>query len=436
VTDVRWHYRAADTTGREHEGVLTAVDADEALAQLRARTLWVIDLRPHNATAPLMAPAHGDASVLEGNATADVLSPLANDLSGRFGGSVRAWWTRASGQDAEVLATLVRSMATLLAAGVPVDRTLGHAASSENARWRAPFARIRNAVRRGESLSAACAAEPALPSILAPTVAAAEATGSLAPAFEGLAEYLERGAELRARIRGALTYPALLAMSSVVAVLVIVLVVVPRFATLLTDTGATLPTSTRLLVAISGLIATWWWLVLAVAVMTTVSFRQWLHSAEGRRRWHAWRLIVPVSGEAERQLDIARYLRTLALALNSGVSLLRAMALARATVQNTAFAAMLEPAEREVRDGGSVSRALAPHLPPLPRQLLEAGEAAGALAPLAARAATASEADAQRTLARVVTLLEPALILGLGGLVGFVALALLQAIYGLNAGVV
>lgn len=432
MTDVRWHYRAADTTGREHEGVLSAVDADEALAQLRARTLWVIDLRPHNATAPLMAPAQGGTSEVEGQATTDLPSPLTN----RFAGAASAWWTRASGQDAEVLATLVRSMATLLAAGVPVDRTLGHAASSENARWRAPLARIRNAVRRGESLSAACAAEPALPGIMAPTVAAAEATGSLAPAFEGLAEYLERGAELRARIRGALTYPALLAISSVVAVLVIVLVVVPRFATLLTDTGATLPTSTRLLVAISGLIATWWWLLLAVVVLTTVSLRQWQHSAEGRRRWHAWRLTVPVSGEAERQLDIARYLRTLALALHSGVSLLRAMALARSTVQNTAFASMLEPAEREVRDGGSVSRALAPHLPPLPRQLLEAGEAAGALAPLAARAATASEADAQRTLARVVTLLEPALILGLGGLVGFVALALLQAIYGLNAGVV
>jgi len=433
VNEGRWHYRAADTTGREQEGVLSAANADDALAQLRARTLWVIDLRPQATTTS--TNVHGDAAVMVNYATTLATVDRPPRMVDRFGDVLSAWWSRVSGQDAETLAALVRSMATLLAAGVPIDRALSHAASSENVHWRAPFVRIRNAVRRGESLSTACAAESALPSIMAPTVAAAEATGSLASAFEGLAEYLERGAELRARVRGALTYPTLLASSSAIAILVIVLVVVPRFAALLTDTGAPLPTSTKLLVGVSALVGQWWWLLTMVAVVAMVGLRQWLQSAEGRRQWHTWRLTLPVSGAAERQLDIARYLRTLALALGSGVSLLRAMGLARATVQNVALAAALEPAEREVREGGSLASALGPQLPPLSRQLLEAGEAASALGPLAARAATASETDAQRTLARVVALLEPMLILGLGGLVGFVALALLQAIYGLNAGV-
>ncbi|HEY0931904.1 MAG TPA: type II secretion system F family protein [Gemmatimonas sp.] len=427
----RWHYRAADTAGREHEGDLTATSADDALAQLRARTLWVIDLRPQTAGGAI---APGAVSMTDGS-----IGPRTMTGERSLQHTLSAWWSRVSGRDAEVLATLVRGMATLLAAGVPVDKALAHADAigdgGGDARWRGAFARIRNRVRGGEPLSAALAAEPDLPSIMAPTAAAAEATGSLASAFEGLAEYLERGAELRARVRGALTYPALLAASSIVATLVIVLVVVPRFASLLTDTGAELPASTRVLVAVSALVGRWWWLMLAAAVLAVVAMRQSLQSADGRRRWHAWRLTVPVAGEAERQLDIARYLRTLALALGSGVSLLRAMALARATVQNVALADALEPAERDVRDGQPLARAVGVHLPPLSRQLLETGEAAGALAPLAARAATASEQEAQRTIGRVVSLLEPLLILGLGGLVGFVALALLQAIYGLNSGV-
>lgn len=421
-TSHRWHYRAAHADGREVTGELSAPTAQDALTQLRTASLWVIHLESHDDTA-----RSGPSSGLSA-------ASLDTREHSRTLWTPSSWWARLSGQQAESLAVLVRGIATLLSAGVPIDKTLQHASTTAPEPWRAPLSRVRNAVRDGQPLSAACSAEAALPPMMGPTIAAAEATGTLPTAFVSLADYLERNAELQGRIRAALTYPVLLALSSAIATLVIVFVVVPRFSALLVDAGADLPFSTRLLVGVSAILSRWWWLWLGVIVSAPVLFRQWVRSPEGRRRWHTWRFGMPVWGNAEWHLDSARYLRTLALALTSGVSVLRAMALARHTVENGAFAERLEPVEARVRDGRPLGEAMGDLLPALPRQLLEAGEAAGALAPLAERAAAAAETEAQRTIARVVTLIEPLLILGLGGLVGFVALALLQAIYGLNAG--
>jgi type II secretory pathway component PulF len=168
-------------------------------------------------------------------------------------------------------------------------------------------------------------------------------------------------------------------------------------------------------------------------LLTGSAVRQSLQEASRRTRWHASRLGWPVVGRFEREQAAAGYLSTLAVALESGVPLLRAMSLARGTVGNDALTERLAGAESAVRDGGSVSQALAGSLPPLAIRLLEAGEQGGALAPLARRAATASSDQVQRLITGAVALIEPVMILGFGGVVGFVALALLQAIYGINA---
>ena len=150
--------------------------------------------------------------------------------------------------------------------------------------------------------------------------------------------------------------------------------------------------------------------------------------------FHAARLRWPLVGRLEGQHAAAGYLSTLAIALEAGVPLLRAMTVARGTVGNDAIVVQLERAEEVVRDGGSVAQALSGALPPLATRLLEAGEQGGALAPLAHRAATAAHDQVQRVITGAVALIEPVMILGFGGVVAFVALALLQAIYGINAG--
>ena len=425
-----WRYRAADAAGREVEGDVRAATAAEALAQLREQSLWVIELLPVGAA----TTAPGDASAAGPGWQARVTAAFGTR------------WAQWSGQDMEALAVLTRVVATLLAAGVPAERALdfasresgegndGGASGVASRKWRESFAAVQQRVRNGVPMSEAMAQESGLPPEFAPSVAAAEASGTLSQTFQRLAEVLERRAQVAARVRGALVYPLVLAMSSTVGTLVMLLVVVPRFATLLSDTGQALPLSTRVLLALSVFLTRGGWLVFPALVVALVAFQRRLRDPERRLAWDARRLTWPVFGAFERQRDAARYLGTLALALDAGVSLLRGMSLARGTVHNRAYAARLTPAEARVRDGAALSEALTGELPPLAQQLLQAGESGGALAPLATRAAEAADEAAERQLGRLVALIEPAMILGFGGVVALVAIALLQAIYGLNAG--
>lgn len=415
---MKWAYRAADASGRESRGDVVASSAADAAAQLQGRALWVIELAPIGTSASLGTDITG----------------LADRSPETVPAALRARWQRWSGGDDESLGVLTRSMATLLAAGIPVDRALDFAASGDATVWRTVFAEVRGSVRSGIPLSDALHAHPRLPTFFGSSVAAAEATGALAATFERLASTLERAARVRARVRTALVYPVVLGISSIVGTLVILLVVVPRFATLLSDTGGSLPLSTRLLVGLSSALSAGGWLLLPLLAFGVAWWQRAQRDPEQRVTWDARRLRWPVLGEFERQRDTARYLDTLALGLSSGVSLLRAMALSRATVRNTALSAALVPAEAHVRDGGGLAVALRDVLPPIASRLLEAGEAGGELSSLARRAADAAEESAERQLGRVVALIEPIMILGFGGVVAFVALALLQAIYGLNAG--
>lgn len=421
---LRWRYHAADARGVMSRGDVEASSLAAAVDVLRRRSLWVIDIEPERAG----AQARGaDVEGTERFAMPSATVPRARAVAER----VRRL---TAGGDA-VLPVITRAVATLLQAGVPLERALAFAVSGEpDVRWRAVFMGLRDAVTRGESLSAAAAGIPALPRSFAPLLAAAEASGTLPDTFARLADDLEQRASLQARIRAALVYPTVLAVASVIGTLVILIVVVPRFADLIAGVGGTIPASTRALILVSDWLSRMWWLLALMAVAIVAAIQQWLRDPAHRRRWHTARLGVPVSGRLEQEQAAASYLGTLAVALESGVPLLRAMGLARGTIGNAAISARMARAEEVVRDGGSAAHALAGSLPPLATRLLEAGEQSGALAALSRRAAVTSAEQVQRLITSAVSLIEPAMILGFGAIVGFVALALLQAIYGLNAG--
>jgi type II secretory pathway component PulF len=168
-------------------------------------------------------------------------------------------------------------------------------------------------------------------------------------------------------------------------------------------------------------------------VLVSLAWQRTMRDPIQRTRWDAARLRWPVIGSLERTREAAAYTGTLSVALKSGVGLLSAMALARAVVANRQIGNELASAEARVRDGGTLAGALDGVLPPLAVRLLDAGEIGGDLAMLAGRAADSADDEVQQAVSRAVTLVEPVMILGFGGLVGFVALALLQAIYGINA---
>ena len=391
----RFGYRAANASGQVEEGEVDATSEQDAVDSLRRRSLWVTDVWPKNEARKIK---------------------------------------RTRGTPAGTLSRDTRTLATLLMSSVPLEQALEYVALHSSANeLREAFAAVRTRVHNGVALSDALRAERAFPALFGALAATGEATGTLDASLSRLADHLERADALRDRLRAALLYPALLGVAAIVGVSVIMLVVVPRFAVLLQQAGGKLPLSTRLLMAVSDTFTHGWPVMLALAITGVLGWRQWIARPNSRRQFHASRLHWPLLGDYERAMAAARYTRTLALALPSGVELLAAMRLARGTVENFAIVHQLEAAETAVRNGASLSASVANALPPLAVQLIAAGEASGALAALSSRAADALDAETQRELSNAVTLIEPILILGFGGLIGFVALGLLQAIYGINA---
>jgi general secretion pathway protein F len=332
------------------------------------------------------------------------------------------------------LALWARNTATLLGAGLPLDRALGFIADHlGNDALRDALKRVRREVQGGASLADALAAQPSVFSpIVAAMISAGEATGQLDVVFERLAEHLEEGTELRSQVRGALVYPALMAAVAGLGVAVLLGFVVPRFTAILQEMGGTLPLSTRLLVAVSGVLTRWWWvwlpLLAAIGYVAVTALRR----IEVRRRWHRSRLHWPWVGDLELKYATAQFTRTLGLLLRSGLPILSALRIARTTVPNMVLREGVERASTSVGEGGALAPSLAETLPPLAVQMLAVGEESGRLDELCLRVSETYDAEVRRTLRALVALIEPAMIIIFGALVGFIALAMLQAIYSIN----
>jgi type II secretory pathway component PulF len=293
---------------------------------------------------------------------------------------------------------------------------------------------VREAVHAGESLSDALGRHPAwFPQVLPAMSRAGEASGALAEVFEQAADYLEEVSELRSEVRAALIYPALMGVVAAVGVAVLLLFVVPRFSGIVADFGGTMPLSTRILMGVGTFLASFWWLVLALLGGAVFGAAAWLRRPENRLRFHEARLGWPVLGELELKVVTARFTRTLGLLLAHGLPLLRALRIARETVSNHAVVQRLDQGIAAVAEGRPVAESIEGALPPLAVEMLAVGEESGQMDVLCQRIATTYDRDVRRSVKVAVALLEPAMIVFFGVLVGLVALAMLQAIYSVNA---
>jgi len=393
----RYRYRAADADGRVVEGVVQAASRGIALEELRRQRLVPVDI-----------------------------APLGNELARRAPAQRRP----------QALAAWARTTATLLEAGMPLDRALGFATEhAAHPMVASASAEVRADVQNGATFADALRKRATVFGALVPAMAAAgEESGALDQAMGRLADHLDDANELRAQVRSALTYPAIMAGASAAGITVLLAFVVPRFAAMLQETGGTLPLSTRVLVGMSRVVSGWWWLWVLLALGTVVGVRAWLGDPSNRRRFHAARLTWPVVGPIESAFSTARFARALGMLLSSGMSAIGALRIARGTVSNLALAAALDQATEDVSHGVRIATALAPVLPPLGAQLLAVGEETGRLPELARQVAETYDRDLARSLRTAVALIEPSLIVFFAILVGFVALAMLQAIYSVNAG--
>jgi general secretion pathway protein F len=330
----------------------------------------------------------------------------------------------------------VRYIATLVGAGFPLDRALGTAARvAGTPQVAAAVQAVRLRVRGGARLADAIAEHPAVfPALAAGMVRAGERGGTLASALGRLAEQMEREQALRARLLSAMLYPAIMLTVGSAALAVLLLSVLPKLASLLVDAGAAIPPSTAALIALGAFVARRWPLLLLGAGSLAAALGMVRRSDGGRRALDRLWLRVPVMRGLRRQRAAVRLGRSLAALLESGLATLPALDVAAGTLGDTAAADDVRRAREQVRAGSRLAPALgaARAFPFLFLQMVEVGEDGGRLAEMLDRAAGAAEQELERSLDRLVRLVEPTMLLVFGGAIGFVALALLRAVYGVR----
>jgi type II secretory pathway component PulF len=335
------------------------------------------------------------------------------------------------------LAIAFQSIAALVGAGVPLERAVAATEPLTRGPLRRTLAAARDELRQGKSFAQALAAgRGTVPGVVLGMIRAGERGSQLDRALQHVATHLEQEAELVARVRQALAYPLLLAVAGTASVLVIGTVVVPRFADLLSDFGQELPLATRLLLAGSSFLSHFWIPLIALAAVVAWAAATWLRRPGGRLRLDEALLSLPVVGSLRHSLATTRVVRSLGGMLGAGLPLLAALDAAREAAGDEAVAARLARGRERVAGGAPLAASLereaaVSHGALL---LLAVGESSGQLAPMALRAGDLAAQEAERGLKTLVTILEPALIIAFGGLVAFVAAALLQAVYSLRPG--
>lgn len=334
------------------------------------------------------------------------------------------------------LALITRQFATLIHAGLTIEECLNALVEqTELARTRTVLAGVRARVLEGQSLAKSLALFPeSFPEIFQHMVDAGEQSGQLDKVLERLADYTENRQNLQQKVMLAFIYPALVTVVATAVVIGLLVYVVPQVTRVFENTGQTLPAVTRALIAISDFLraGSWWWL--AALALGIFSARAALREPHLRYRWHQLLLRLPLVGRLLRGTNAARLASTLGILTASGIPLLNAMQSAVQVVTNLPMRGAVDDALRQIREGGSLSRALgkAKLFPPLVIHLIASGEATGKLDVMLDRAAQAQTRELENWVRAFTALLEPVLILVMGSIVLFIVLAILLPIFEMN----
>lgn len=337
---------------------------------------------------------------------------------------------------ASELAWATRQLASLLAASLPLEGALSAVIEqAERPHVAQALTAVRADVRAGQRLTVALAARPRdFPPIYRALVGAGEDSGDLARVMERLADYIEERNALQAKVLTAFIYPAAISLVSVAIVIFLLSYVVPQVVTAFVQARQTLPMLTQVMLAASAFVRSWGvWVGLGIAALV-VAWRLALRRLELRLRWDAMLLRLPMIGRFVLGVNSARFASTLAILLDAGVPLLRALEAARQTLSNALLARCADDVSARVREGAALGSALKVQkvYPPILVHLVASGEKTGALAPLLDRAAQTISREIERRAMALTALLEPTMILVMGGVVLTIVLAVLMPIMEMN----
>ncbi|MCD6526907.1 MAG: type II secretion system inner membrane protein GspF [Desulfuromonas sp.] len=398
-------YSGFDSNGKKAKGSLEANGKRVALEQLREQGIFVSSLEEQQ----------------------------------KVSRNKRAWpIARSNKLPINDLATTTRLLATLLQAGVPLDEALLSLVEQVGKPAQARlFNQVREAVRQGHSLHQALSEQGrSFPDLYQRMVQVGENSGSLDKVLLRLADFLEDQARLKSRTVAALAYPVLMAIVGSGVLLFLVSFVVPKITRMLVDLGQALPLPTRLLITTSELLATYGWLAALLLTIGVILFRRYRKTPQGRLRSDGWTLKLPLIGRIQREIATARFSRTLGTLLHSGVPLLNALEISSGLLHNRVLQQAIETTTIAVREGASLAEPLkhTAVFPPLLAQMTAIGERSGNLEEMLIKVADSQDRQVEITLSGLLSLLEPLMILAMGGIIGFIVLAVLLPIFQASQG--
>ena len=395
-------WKARDTDGSVCSGTMSAVSHNDVANRLRSDGRYVISIRES---------ATGTGHVV----AADRFRPKLNRTD---------------------TISFFRQISVMLSAGVSISEALDAAVKQAADSSRRSFlAQIQEEVESGDSFSSVLARRPrTFPLAILSLIKAAEATGSLDSMTHRAAQHLEQERRVIRQVKTALTYPAFMGLAGCAIIVTLLLFVLPRFASIYEARSATLPAPTKFLLNTSGFIREEWWWYLPLAIAGAVFIGLWSRTESARRSIEAVLLRLPVIRQVLLGAMVSRWTRTLSILSAAGVNLVDAVSILRVGTSSPMQQDLWDDVESSIRDGHTLSSSLdeSPIVPPGITAMVAAGERSGRLSDVLETMADASEEDLDVVVKRTTSLLEPAMIVLLGLIVGFIALAMLMPIFGMS----
>lgn len=400
-----FQYRAADQSGKIVEGVMEAEAEFGVVARLHEM-----------GCIPLRIASPGDRSIAVSQGRLPLFSK------------------RKVGQ--QQLLQFTQELGTLLGAGLPLDRSLSILSGLvEGEEFSKVMRQLLEAVRAGKSLASSMAEHTdVFPKLYVNMIRAGEAGGILEGVLRYLAEYLEHSQALKEDLKSALIYPVILAAAAGLSLIILFIYVIPRFALIFKDVGPAIPWITRVVIDFSHALTQYGWLIALLVVIAVVGGVFYLRTPEGRAEFDRLCLRAWLLGDLVRKFETARFARTLSALLRGGVPLLEALGTVQGVLGNRLMARAVSQVQIRVREGRGMARPLADsgYFPPLALNMIAVGEETGKLEAMLGEVAGHYDQEVKRTTKRLTSLLEPALILGMGLIIGIVVVSMLLAIFSIN----
>ncbi|NIO16070.1 MAG: hypothetical protein GTN70_03585 [Deltaproteobacteria bacterium] len=395
-------YRALDKRGAEKKGQIEADSASSARTILLGRDFYPIDI-----TEKVIGEKKGRRGFFQ------TTLPSKNQVT-----------------------IFTRQLATLISAGVPAARSLESIADqTDDTRLRGLILTVLEDIKGGQGLAEAFSPFPSLfPDIYTNIVRAGEESGTLDLSLNTLADFLEEQEKLTEKIKSALTYPILMLLIATLVVVFLVTFIVPRITTIFDSLGTALPLSTKILISISGFLGKAWWLLALAIIGGYVLYGKYYASSPGRERIDAIKLKIPLLGKLSICVAMERFSSTMSTLIRSGLTMEKALMISAGTTGNSVIHDRIQHLRERVVEGAPLAGTMKqePIFPPILIQMVSVGEESGNLDFMLKKAAQAFEREYENFLERFLSLIEPVIILVMGGLVAFIVISVMLPLLNLS----